>query len=158
MKKLLFIWISLLCALAPACKEADKQHNNQTSDSIPKNVAPVNSTAEERICFEMHFKKDVSELNLTIKGEDVTGELNVLPYEKDGAVGTLKGKKSGNTINAEWSYMIEGSQQAEEVEFKIEGDKAFQRLGELEDKNGKLVLKATNKIEYSDPMTKVACK
>lgn len=160
MQKLFIVLIILSSLSFNACQNTDKQADNRKSADSMANATASNASATkgEHLCFELRFKEDISELKLTINGDDVTGELNVLPFEKDAAIGTLKAKKTGNVIRGEWNYVIEGSNQSEEVEFKIEGDKALQRLGELEDKNGKLVLKETAKIEYSDPMKKVECK
>lgn len=144
--------------LFSACQTSGETENKTVeTDSTTKN-ASTKVESGEKLCFQADFNKDVSELKLHLDGEKVTGELNILPYEKDAAVGTLTGVKKDNIIHAEWVYIIEGNKQSEEVEFKLEGDKAFQRLGEFEDKNGKLVLKPSDKILYSDPMTKVDCK
>jgi len=152
---LMIFWV-LLGFLS--CQNTDKQVDaNKGKDSLANNK-PINSTQTEQLCFELRFKEDLSELKLDIQGEEVRGILNILPYEKDASMGTLKGKKTGNIIRAEWTYVIEGNTQSEEVEFKLEGDKVFQRLGELEEKNGKFLLKETSKIEYSDPMLKIECK
>jgi hypothetical protein len=158
MQKLFLLVLPLVAFMFSACQGTDKQADaSQNKDSLANNK-PANGAPSEQICFELRFKEDLSELKLDIQGDEVTGIFNVLPYEKDASTGTLKAKKTGNIIRGEWTYMIEGSNQSEEVEFKLEGDKAFQRLSELEEKNGKLMLKETSKIEYSDPMIKVECK
>ena len=158
MKRIIPLMMFLVLLVFLSCQNTDKQvDTNNDKDSLA-NHKPTNSVQTEQLCFELRFKQDLSELKLNIQGEEVTGILNILPYEKDASKGTLKGKKKENTIRAEWTYVIEGNTQTEEVEFKLEGDKIFQRLGELEEKNGKFLLKETSKIEYSDPMLKVECK
>ena len=157
MRNIFLITVSILMFFS-ACGTSGEEAHKDTTDSATKN-APLKVQSGERLCFQLDFKKDISELKLNIEGDKVTGELNILPFEKDAAIGTLVGTKKDNMIYAEWNYIIEGNKQIEEVEFKLEGDKAFQRLGEFEDKNGKLMLKpTTEKILYSDPMLKVDCK
>jgi len=95
---------------------------------------------------------------LVIKGDEVTGKMDWLPWEKDGARGTLKGKKSGNEIKVDYDYMIEGSNQSEEKVFVLEGDKLLEKTGELEDKNGKLVMKDPTKATVTQTLNKVVCQ
>lgn len=88
----------------------------------------------------------------------VSGYFDWAPFEKDGAHGILKnGVIENDMLTADYVYMIEGSVQAEEVYFKMEGDKLIQMRGELVDKKGKLVAKDKTKLKPDIVMTKVDC-
>jgi hypothetical protein len=108
-------------------------------------------------CYEMRFKKDVTAVELTIKGDDVTGFYAWEPYEKDGGHGALKGKKTGDQITAIFNYMIEGSIQSEEVMFKMEGGKLLKSTNELVDKKGVLVIKDKTKMKWGETLTATDC-
>ena len=182
MKKILF---SLLCAATlSACNDAPKAPTTPTAPetptvattpttptvaTTPTATAPVTATAPTpaptaaptaatgTTCYEMRFKKDVTAIELTVKGADVTGFYAWEPYEKDGGRGTLKGKKTGDQITAIFNYMIEGSIQSEEVMFKMEGGKLLQSTNELVDKKNVSVIKDKTKMKWGDTFSPTDC-
>lgn len=128
--------------------------NNANTDTLAAATGPVTET----LCFEEKVGKDITTVKLIIKGNSVSGNMEWLPWEKDRATGTLKGQKNGNEIIADYDYMIEGVNQSEEKIFILEGDKLSVKSGELEEKNGKLVMKNPAKAVIGQVLTKVACK
>jgi hypothetical protein len=181
MKKILF---SLLCAATlSACNDAPKAPATPTTAetptaptvaptpttptvaTTPTTPAPVTATAPTPAptaatgtsCYEMRFKKDVTAVELTIKGDDVSGFYAWEPYEKDGGHGTLKGKKTGDQITAIFNYMIEGSIQSEEVMFKMEGGKLLKSTNELVDKKKVSVIKDKTKMKWGETFTAADC-
>lgn len=127
-----------------------------SADTVATATTPV---AEETVCYEFRFKKDVTSVKLVMKGDSVTGEMSELIWEKDGATGTLKGKKVGNDLIVNYDYVIEGSNQVEERILRIDGDKLLVMSGELiEDKSGKLKMKDPSKATVSETLVKVKCQ
>ena len=158
--KRIALGFAFICFLG-ACQS--KKSETQTSDTTTVIATDTIATAtqttkEEKLCFEYKFKKDITTVQLVIKGDEVTGKMDWLPWEKDGARGTLKGKKFGNEIKVDYDYMIEGSNQSEEKVFVLEGDKLLEKTGELEDKNGKLVMKDPTKATVTQTLNKVVCQ
>lgn len=158
MKKLaLIIFVALT-----ACQS--KKNETEMTDTTSVMSADTVATAtkpstDETLCFELKEGKDVTTVKLIMKGDEITGEMNWTPWEKDGAVGTLKGKKVGDEIVADYDYMIEGSNQSEEKIFKIDGDKLLIKEGELiEGKDGKLIMKDPAKAKFKETLVKVSCK
>jgi hypothetical protein len=81
------------------------------------------------------------------------------PWEKDGARGELVGTLDGNTITADWNYIIEGNEQAEEKVFVLEDDMVGEMTGELtEGEGGKLVLKDPEQAKIGTYLKKTACR
>lgn len=73
-------------------------------------------------CFENIFPyqdssglADRETLKLVITGENVVGEFNWLPAEKDSRIGTLKGKINQNEITAVYKFMQEGLTESTEI-------------------------------------------
>lgn len=126
-------------------------------DTISTAAAVVVMKADT-MCFQYNFKKDVSVVKLILAGDNASGDYHWHPYEKDGGHGTFKGKKTGNMIHADWTYMIEGSTQTQEVVFKMAGDKLMVGDGELVEKGTKLVYKNAEKLKFTDVYKKVDCK
>lgn len=82
-----------------------------SADTAATATKPV---TEETLCYEFRFKKDITSVKLVMKGDSVTGEMSELLWKKDGATGTIKGKKLGNDLIVDYNYVIEGSSQVEE--------------------------------------------
>ena len=160
MKKII---LSLLCiAILGACNDVPKPTAAPAAPPAPATPtvaaapAPV-AAASATSCYEMRFKKDITAVELTMTGDDVTGFYAWEPYQKDGGRGTLKGKKTGDQITALFNYMIEGSIQSEEVMFKIAGDKLLQAKNELVDKKGVLVIKDKTKLKWDESFSTTDC-
>jgi hypothetical protein len=100
--------------------------------------------------------RDTTTLRLTINGKEVTGELAVLPFEKDRARGTLRGTLSGNQVRADWQRSGEGVTELYEIVFTLQGDSVTWWEGERIRKEGKWILKNPGQ-GYQYALTKSAC-
>jgi hypothetical protein len=108
-------------------------------------------------CYALREGKDVTAIELTTDQDAVTGYFAWEPFERDGAHGYFQGKVADGLITADFTYMIEGSIQAEEIMFKMEGDRLLQGRGELEDKNGRLIIKDKSTVEWTMAFQKTDC-
>ena len=138
MKKIIIL-ILVLITLS-SCKK-NKSHNteeNMVFDSTEtKNIAKQ----AETFCFEYSKNKDTTDISLKIDSNNqVSGKMHWNPYEKDGAIGVLKGTKKEDTIFADFDYIIEGNKQLEEKVFILKNNQLAELIGVLEDKNGKLII------------------
>jgi hypothetical protein len=78
--------------------------------------------------------------------------------EKDGTQGVLKGNNfNSDTLFAEHTYIQEGSTQTEEIVFLKKEGSLIQLVGELDDKNGKMVLKNRKALKAGNILTKADC-
>lgn len=130
----------------------------------PAAPAPAAETASPKAKFPVHCFENrepdgsVLSFQYTEYYDQIVGILDYSFADKDGAHGTFTGTKEGNLITVTWSFTIEGSEQTEEVLFKIEGDKAFRGYGELmEGEAGTLVLKDPAKVNWEETFTRVQC-
>ena len=156
MKQSIFMALSFCLALF-SCDTKKPETTASTTPPPPPPVAVVEAKVDT-LCFEyIYNKKDITTVQLVMKGDSVSGEMHWHPFEKDGAHGTLKGTKKGDVITADYAYMIEGSNQIEEVVFKLESDKLSKLEGELVEKGEKLVLKDPSKAKYTEVYPKADC-
>ncbi|PWK78683.1 hypothetical protein LX99_01131 [Mucilaginibacter oryzae] len=81
--------------------------------------------------------QDTTEVNLRINGNDVTGDMNWLPKEKDARRGSLTGKLNDNVIKALWTYNQEGSKDTLSVEFQLRGNQLAQKPYKYDTQTGK---------------------
>ena len=166
--KNLVLAASMTALLFSACNNAPKAPARAATPAAPTAPAPVAAptvpttpaaptVAAETTCYAFNFKKDVTAVQITTEGDKVTGYMDWSPNEKDGGHGFLVGTKKGNMIVADWTVMIEGSKNSEQIAFKIDGDKLVRASGPLEDKGGKMVIKDMAKAKYVDNYLKVDC-
>ncbi|GGD74079.1 hypothetical protein GCM10011514_42710 [Emticicia aquatilis] len=157
MKKVYFLlFMALAACQSKKTETASSDSTTVSADTVATTTATV---AEETVCYEFRFKKDVTSVKLIMKGDSVRGEMSELLWEKDSATGTLKGKKVGNDLIVDYDYVIEGSNQVEERILRMEGDKLLVMSGELmEDKSGKLKMKDPAKATVSETLVKVKCQ
>lgn len=158
MKKHRFFFFAMTLMIATACQTKTATDNTEV-ETTPIPIEPE-AISDGTYCYEYRQGQDVTMINLNLTGDVVTGEMNWIPYEKDGARGTLAGTRSGNEIKGIWSYVIEGSAQTEEVIFNIEGDQLLRKIGELEDPNfdGNLKLKDPESATLSEAFTRITCE
>jgi hypothetical protein len=158
MRQLLSAIFSLF--LLAACNKTDAPETNIHAPS-GASIIVSNIVKDGTYCFSKLFNRDVTDVQLTIAGDTVTGKMDSVPFEKDSARGTLKGTKSAaGEFDLIYDYMIEGTQQTETKVMKIEGDKLLIKVGELLDpkEDGSLVYKDVGQAKYSEILEKVACK
>jgi hypothetical protein len=75
-----------------------------------------------------------------VLGTTVTGELHVLPAEKDRARGSFRGSLRGDQLVVDWQRAGEGTTQVQELTFTLAGDSLRWREGERTERGGKWVL------------------
>ncbi len=101
---------------------------------------PAAGTASAGGCYRRVEGRDTTFLRLVVDGQAVTGELAVLPFEKDKARGALRGTLSGSQARADWQRSGEGVTEPYEVVFTLNGDTVTWWEGERVRKEGKWVL------------------
>ncbi|MBN8822823.1 MULTISPECIES: hypothetical protein [unclassified Spirosoma] len=134
----LLISLFTLGASLTACQQQTK---HTESSSLGDSLTAQSATQPDTLCFQQIEGKDSTLLQVVRNGSAITGRLEVLPFEKDRASGTLKGTESGNQITADWQRSGEGMTQTYEVVFTLKGDAITWREGERIEKQGKWVLK-----------------
>ncbi|WP_229368427.1 hypothetical protein [Fibrisoma limi] len=124
------------------------------TDSV---MEAVESATNTRQCFRQIVGRDTTMLTLTTGDSIVTGELTVLPFEKDQARGPIRGTMAANQITAQWQRSGEGVTQPYEIVFTMKGDSVVWREGERVEKQGVWVLKNPAQ-SYQYVLTKTDCQ
>ena len=145
-----------------ACENSQQVATRPASVSTPTMEAEIQPAAlAGNYCFYADVNKDITEVNLNITGNQVTGTMNWIPLEKDSAVGRLLGNvNAAGELDLVYYYMIEGNAQTETKVMKIENKQLMIKHGELLDpKNvGDLVYKDATTATYNQTLLKVDCK
>lgn len=153
--------VFVLAILASACQSGGKNTEPNTVAVDQDNQPPADNP--KSFCFvhtEGTANQDTTHITITIHHNKVAGTMDWIPLEKDGAHGTIEGIFKDNLIKGTYHYVIEGSEQSEEVEFKLDGEHLLQKRGELMEKtpgSADLVFKDASKAEFSLVFNKVSC-
>lgn len=142
-----------ILALLSGC---DNRSASTTSSPPAETAASAPATQVRQVCYRQVLGRDTTMVRLLISGATVTGELAVLPAEKDQARGPFRGTLTGQQIVADWQRAGEGQTQVHEVTFTLTGDSLRWREGPRTEKGGKWVL-APPRQGYQYRLSKVAC-
>lgn len=93
-------------------------------------------------------------IQLQENNNSVEGYFAWEPYEKDSGHGMIVGRHSGDEINADLTYIIEGSIQTEEVAFKFINGYLVQGEGQLTDA---LKIADRNTLKWTKQFKSVNC-
>jgi hypothetical protein len=142
-----------------------KKYPNQDTALMP------DFSTSEKLCFYDSSKNsrgfyDRAILRLDINGENVSGEYQNLPAEKDSKVGTFTGKVgalnqniSGRGITAWWNSEAEGMKVTEELLIEYGEGTALTFFGEMVDRgDGVYVYKDKNKLTGGRTMNQIECE
>lgn len=130
----------LLLSLYGCGQRSTKTESTTTADSSTS-ISATETVRPDTLCFRQVVGRDSTRLQLIIKDSTVTGELDVLPFEKDRARGSIQGRLTNDRILADWARSGEGVTETYEILFTIKGDAITWREGERIEKQGKWVLK-----------------
>ncbi|GAB4035591.1 hypothetical protein [Spirosoma gilvum] len=149
-----FVFLAPLLAIEYGCQQKSSHTESaQTTDSL----AVQSANQPDTLCFRQIVGRDSTLLQLVRNGSSVTGELAILPFEKDRARGSIKGIQTGQQITADWQRSGEGITQTYEVIFTLKGDSIIWREGERIEKQGKWILKDPSQ-SYEYVLMKTNCQ
>ncbi|PIZ85979.1 hypothetical protein COX94_01370 [Candidatus Nomurabacteria bacterium CG_4_10_14_0_2_um_filter_33_9] len=142
-----------------------------TKEDEIKNVDEIAEKEVLSLCYYYSNKTnsgfyDKAWLNLDIKGEEISGEFNNYPAEKDskvgkfeGTVGPLDQKIMARTANLWWDSLAEGMNTKEELVVQFGDGNAVALFGEMIDKgDGVYVYKDKMKLTSGFQLGQISCK
>lgn len=124
----------VLCAVGLASCGGNSDQKSKTSEMDARDttlaLAEDAPQPDGLYCFirtEGTRNQDTTTVYFVVEGNQVEGEMNWVPYEKDSRRGKLKGTISGNEITAVWTYMQEGMQDSIPVLFRLSPQQLAQK-------------------------------
>ncbi len=151
-------FFAFITLTALACEpEPTTRRNDNGEEIVAKELAETEDPQGGNMCFEQNEEGVKTTLNLTINGGEVSGIMSVVPNGKNASSGTLVGTREGNILKVVYNYTIEGSAEAEEKQFKLDGDKLWIMIGEMTQKEDFYRFKDRSKGEYRESLAKVEC-
>ncbi|MCC7469919.1 MAG: hypothetical protein IT284_02155 [Bacteroidetes bacterium] len=123
----------------------------------------ISETENQQVCYIWNTEAgDSAEISMKIDGEEVEGEFNWFPFEKDSKTGTFEGTisrdETGGLIEAMWQSMAEGMTVSEELRIILDGDIAKPGFGMMQDRgDGVYIYGDKENINYGISLQKADC-
>jgi hypothetical protein len=127
---------------SPASKTSGSDTAIKNAIVKSKSATDTSNTAAaiSSLCFvrlEGNQQQDSTTIELSIKGNTITGEMHWIPAGKDSRKGILNGTRNGDTIKAVWTFKQEGMTDTMAVNFKLEKNQLSQKPLKLNTKTGR---------------------
>jgi hypothetical protein len=161
--------ITLFCIAAITLSSCTSSGNKTTAgtdtiingDTLAKSKStPVNNNTPTvySLCFLRTEGKDSTSIEFVIHGDNVTGQMNWIPYQKDSRKGFLEGTIKNNIIKAKWAFIQEGMKDTLNLDFQFKDSQLSQKPLKLNNKTGRdqtdesagysLIYKSADKIHH----------
>lgn len=132
-----------------SCKQATKTDEKTEAPNIS---SPITS------CYLLVIEKDTNAFQLTINPDNsATGYIAWEPFEQDGGRGFFEGQKNDSLLSGDFTYMIEGAIQIEEVIFKLVENGVAKGRGALNDSGNRFVIIDKSSLNFEDIYKTVDC-
>lgn len=129
---------------------------NGPQKKMPADTSVGGQTA---YCYSYINNKDSVTMNMDIRDNIVTGELEYRLFEKDSNSGTIQGVLKGDTLFADYSFISEGTGSVREVAFLRTNGNWVEGFGDMKENNGKMIFtdKSTLQFNGNIVLTEVHC-
>ena len=128
MKLSVFSFVVLF--LMASCQSNSEKQVGEKDSIKPDRSEPDKPGKDYTGCYIMLIKKDTARLDLSQKGNEVSGDLSYHWYEKDHNDGTIRGLINDSLIIADYTFRSEGVTSVRQVVFKLREDSLYQGYGE----------------------------
>ncbi|WP_236582224.1 hypothetical protein [Sphingobacterium spiritivorum] len=130
--------------LLVSCQSSGRSDSTQDSINTESNPVPVT--------YSYQNNGDTIVLQLTNLEGKVTGELAYQIKEKDRNTGSIEGVLTDSLLLADYVFQSEGTTSVRQVAFKFKGDTVIEGYGDIEERDGKMVFKEPEKLQFLSEM------
>jgi hypothetical protein len=127
-------------------------------DSV--DISPSASSLDISGCYRMIISKDTALMNLSVKGDAVSGQLTYKRFEKDSNEGDFTGNIYPNgEMNVWYKFNSEGKMSVRQSVFKIKRNALVEGYGDVKAQHDTVVFKFPTALTYEEnhPFVKIAC-
>lgn len=158
---LILIALGILIATLPA-----KEPTVPTDNEVGENVWEDPNVTATQLCFIWNTEAgDKAQISMDIRGNQVIGEFNWVPAEKDSKTGIFEGtisdvdpKMMARTVHALWEASAEGATVMEELKIIVGEGTASPGFGEMRDRgDGVYVYADPDNLSYAPNLSDTDC-
>lgn len=140
----------MAAVLMLSCKKEVKNAENLPETRI--DTTRIETSAMESGKYLYQKEGDTISLQLRLENGKANGELVYKLKEKDMNTGTIEGEVKDNVVIAFYTFQSEGSTSVRQVAFKFINKGLIEGYGAVEEKEGKVLFKDVNTLNYTDEM------
>lgn len=134
--------------LAVACNYSSKKTTEVATGEDTSKQLENKIMIPTSACYTSISGKDTFRLKVEVFPNVVTGKISYQFFDKDSNNGELKGTLHGDTLLADYQFRSEGKLSSRQVIFLIKDNVATEGFGEMEEKDGKMVFKNINMVNF----------
>ena len=145
----------IILVLLFSCSDEEKEKKETAIEKVPSaETKPMDG------CYEMIISGDTAFMNLTQKGEKLSGTLVYKRKDKDSNTGTVELTKAGERAEGFYTFQSEGQTSVRQIIFKINPNSFAEGYGNIEMKNDTAILKYPHALNFEEKhaFNKVNCK
>jgi len=131
-----------------SCNNESKKTNDDTTTKDTLKPVENKIMIPTSACYSSMKGKDTFKLKVEVFPNVVTGKLMYDFNEKDSNNGTFNGMLHGDTLLADYKFTSEGKLSTRQVIFLLKDSIAIEGFGELEEKEGKMIIKDLKKVSF----------
>lgn len=106
-----------------SCQQnGNKSHTGDIINETDSSSTSTHTLDDGHYCYiltEGNNNQDTTKVHFIINTNEVTGEMDWLPYEKDSRKGTLQGSINGENVDVKWTHMQEGMSDTLQLQFRL---------------------------------------
>jgi hypothetical protein len=150
--------MSLFFLLASCNDEAKTSTTQNDSDSADAPGVVFADTVPAG-CYSQVMARDTASLQITNKGNAVSGSLSYNIYEKDRNDGTIQADQTGDVIRGWYLFKSEGVISVREVAWKVNGEELWPATGEVVQRNDTTLFAQPGSLNFDSahPFKKIPC-
>lgn len=111
-----------------------------------------NQQKEEFHTYLYQNDRDTVKLNIQKRGKQVSGTLFYSYFEKDANKGTITGEMINDLLVADYKFESEGLISIRQVVFKETSGGMIEGYGPIEERNGRIVLKNLDSLNFTNSL------
>ena len=136
------------CIVIMSCNEQKKSTEAIAAQDTSK-AGEMKIMIPSSTCYANETGKDTVLLKVEVFPNVVTGRITYKIFEKDSNKGDFDGRLHGDTLLADYTFMSEGKSSVRQVAFLLKDGTATEGYGDMEEKDGKMIFKDTQKLDFS---------
>ncbi|MES2329621.1 MAG: hypothetical protein V4539_08465 [Bacteroidota bacterium] len=133
--------LSCVCIVFACCSNPSEAPKETTTVS----AVPSGNTH----CYLYNDSSNIISLRATFQNDSISGALTYDIDQKDKNSGTIVGVVQGDLLVADYTFVSEGKSSVRQVVFKKTGSTLTGGVGEMVEKNGKMVFKDMGKLDFA---------
>jgi hypothetical protein len=153
--------VILTIIVAAGCTaETDKKESENATPQPIDSIAIKSADAVTKIdgCYMQVLKRDTFTASLQQNGNFITGKMSFDNYEKDASSGNISGKREGDILKLNYTFMSEGMNSVMELYFKHKDGVLLRGTGDMGNKGDTAYFKNPGQVKYEDAgLKKVDC-